>query len=273
MRDPNRPYWPCLFCFERNRAETCDFVLEGLQQSYQIGENVPLLEPRTASHSLQTDYPGIQWVEGGDGPFDFQNLHLPVPLGFGGYIDAPCLQSLTRFLNDYFTIGPRVTNLQITVVPTDQGHVPSCLIVKWKESHHVEILVIKIQPMAILHGYALYRVQDVGEESTGRKTWRVSCTVLNVIEMRELISAGRKHIERTVKKAIQGFESSSGWDVDEAEMMRHAVTWMPILYDLRQMEKNFNENGVFWVEKLCPRTVLEDGNGNLCTLLQPVMEF
>jgi len=278
MRNPNEPDWPCLSCIDKNRPEKCRFFKPGLLQSI---ENFHLQSPRTVNPLPAPRPPEIDLFSASESQShetyqDTLDFHLPTPpalLVLGQYLNQNQLQSLTNFLHNMFATQPLpVTNLQATVISAGENGPPWCPIVRWKEGTNVEaILAIKLQPTEMVNSFVLYHVTDAITEASSRKSLRVSWSVLKVTEFGELHSAGRRYFEQMVEPAIKG--PAIDEDVNETEMLNYAMTLMPVLYRLRQMEKNFQQNGLFWIDRLSPRVVLEDDQGNRCTLLQHVVDL
>ena len=275
LQNPHHIDWPCLRCIEKNKTERCEFFRAWSRQST---EDIPLssvVEGPTLSVPVSQDL----------------ETHLEVPefqgpsalLQLAEYIGLNEMRRLAQFLACLLEArGSLGTNLKATVMPSSEPNgTPWCPIIQWSELPSVEaILAIKLQPDHPVNSFVLFEVtKTIGGEGKNQKSVRLTYSLLDVREFGELVSVGRRYFERMVEPVGYGLglSKSSAFEEDvdvEGEMLNYAMALMPVLYRLRQMEKNFQQqNGHFWVDRLSPRVLVDDGNGTGCTMLLHVVDL
>ena len=270
LRNPNHIDWPCLRCIEKNKIQKCEFFRPW---SRQFTEDIPPSSSVVERGTLSV--PVSQELE----------THLELPefqapaalLRLSEYIGANEMRRLAQFLACLLQArGSLATNLRATVMPSGElNGTPLCPIIHWSELPSVEaILAIKLQPDQPVNSFVLYEVtKTTGGEGNNQKSLRLTYSLLEVKEFGELLSVSRSYFERMVEPARYSLGLSKGpavgEDADlEGEMLNYAMVLMPVLYHLRQIEKNFQQqNGPFWVDRLSPRVVVDDGTGSGCTVL------
>ena len=276
LRNPRHIDWPCLRCIDKNKIHKCEFFRARSRQSIEdILLSSSVIERGTLS------VPVSQELE----------THLEVPefqgpsalLQLGEYIGVNDMRHLDQFLACMLQArGSFATNLKATVRPSREPNgTPWCPIIRWSELPSIEaILAIKLQPDQPVNSFVLFEVtKTIGGEGNNQKSLRLTYSLLEVREFGELVSVGRRYFERMAEPVRCGLGLSKGpafeEDVDvEAEMLNYAMVLMPVLYHLRLMEKNFQQqNGPFWIDRLSPRVVVDDGNGSRCTLLLHVVDL